>query len=78
MVDHPEKSGFVIGHFLILNETNVLSLLFARRLREEKRFGEEIITILCWLLLRLIDIFVLFRTEDNGIGSEGLLSVDSF
>lgn len=78
MVDHMKKRGFVIGDLLILNQTNVLSVVFTRRLRKEKRSREKISSEVGLLFGRVIHIFVLLRTEDNGVRSEDLLSLDSF
>ena len=78
-VDDVQKRFAIIGEFSILNQTDVLSALFRRRSREDQRFGENVLGMLCRIFVSSLEKkFVLFRIEDDRIRSKDLLNVEFF
>lgn len=73
-----EKCFLVVRDLLILNQADVLSTMFDMGRRKYEWLRKDVLGIGQMLFACLFDDFVLFRTEDDGIGSKDFLRIQFF
>ena len=65
VLEHFEKGLAIIADLIVLNQTNVLSGIFARRSIHAQWFRQNAVEVLHVLMIGSLDEFVLFGVQDD-------------